>query len=172
MEPFDKNSLKRHRQQDRRMGREAFEIFKDYSEYSTIQGILYIFQPNQTTFGKIFWIAVVVFMFMLGAFWSVEAYNGWQDNPVITTVGTTAYPIKRIEFPAVTICGQGNNEEILAAGFLKMFSDFLSQKGVNLGISPIKGAKILMKSQFMVNKHLKNLIFYYNTLKRRTCCKI
>ena len=153
MKQFEKS--KRDRQRDHKMGKEAYDIVKDYSEYSTIQGILYIFQPNQTTFGKIFWIAVVIFMIVLGTFWSVEAYNSWQENPVITTVGTTAFPIKKIEFPAVTICGQGNNEEILAAGFLKMFSDYLSKKGVNLGISPIKGAKILIKNQFMVNIKLR-----------------
>jgi len=96
---------------------------------------------------------------------SVEAYNDWQDNPVITTVGTTAYPIQKIEFPAVTICGQGNNEEILAAGFLKMFSDYLSQKGVNLGISPIKGLRILIKSQISVNIDL--IIFSFFSLTHK-----
>jgi hypothetical protein len=70
MDQIEKNSLKKHRQQDRRIGKETFEIVKDYSEYSTIQGVLYIFQTNQTTFGKIFWISVVAFMFILGAFWS------------------------------------------------------------------------------------------------------
>ena len=94
MKQFEKS--KRDRQRDHKMGKEAYDIVKDYSEYSTIQGILYIFQPNQTTFGKIFWIAVVIFMIVLGTFWSVEAYNSWQENPVITTVGTTAFPIKKI----------------------------------------------------------------------------
>ena len=151
MDQFQKNSQKRHQQQDRRMGKETYDIVKDYSEYSTIQGIIYIFQTNQTTFGKIFWIAVVTFMVLLGTYWSVNAYNNWLDNPVITTVGTTAFAVKNIDFPAVTICSQGNNEDILSAGFQKMFSDFLKQKGVNLGISPIQGSKLIRKMMILVN---------------------
>ena len=94
-------------------------IIKDYSEYSTVQGIIYIFQDNQTTFGKIFWSSVVSLMILLGCYWSYLAYADWQDNPVMTTVKNTAYPVKNLSFPAVTICGQGNNEDILAAGRYK-----------------------------------------------------
>ena len=41
-----------------------------------------------------------------------KAYNDWQDNPVLTTVSTTAMPISEIEFPAITICGQGSVSEV------------------------------------------------------------
>jgi hypothetical protein len=36
----------------------SFDIIHDYSEYSTIQGLIYIFFNYQTLFGKIFWILV------------------------------------------------------------------------------------------------------------------
>ncbi len=77
MAPFNRNSQKRRNHQDLKMGREAYGIIKEYSEYSTIQGVIYIFQTNQSTFGKIFWIAVVIFMIMLGIYWSVKAYKAW-----------------------------------------------------------------------------------------------
>ena len=41
-----------------------------------------------------------------------KAYNNWQDNPVLTSVSTTAMPIAEIEFPAITICGQGSIAEV------------------------------------------------------------
>ena len=41
-----------------------------------------------------------------------KAYNDWQDNPVLTSVSTTAMPIAEIEFPAITICGQGSIAEV------------------------------------------------------------
>jgi hypothetical protein len=44
----------------------------------------------------------------LGIYWSVKAYKDWQDNLVLTTVKTTAYSIKNIDFPALTICGPGD----------------------------------------------------------------
>ena len=43
---------------------------------------------------------------------SKKAYNDWQDNPVLTSVSTTAMPIAEIAFPAITICGQGSIAEV------------------------------------------------------------
>ena len=75
---------------------EMFEVIRDYSEYSSIQGLIYIFQSNQTIIGKLFWVLVVVLMLMLGAYWSADAYNSWQDDPVLTTVTTTAFPVTQV----------------------------------------------------------------------------
>ena len=97
-------------------GKEMYNIVKDYSEYSTIQGVVYIFQTNQTQIGKFFWSLVIIAMLALGTYWSVSAYQDWQDNPVMTTIKTSALSIKEINFPAVTICGQGMNEDIVFAG--------------------------------------------------------
>ena len=41
-----------------------------------------------------------------------QAYNDWQDNPVLTTVQTTGMPISKIDFPAITICSQGTINEV------------------------------------------------------------
>ncbi len=65
-------------------------------EYSSIQGVIYIFQANQSLCGRLFWILVVILMLMLGSYWSADAYNSWQDNPVLTTVTTTAYPVTKV----------------------------------------------------------------------------
>ena len=42
-----------------------------------------------------------------------QAYVEWQDNPVLTSVQTTGLPISEIEFPAITICGQGSIYEVI-----------------------------------------------------------
>ena len=82
------------------MGRKELKqisnVVKDYSEYSSIQGLIYIFQSNQTIVGRLFWILVVILMLMLGSYWSVDAYNSWQENPVLTTIKTTAFPIIKV----------------------------------------------------------------------------
>jgi hypothetical protein len=97
-------------------GKEMYSTIKDYSEYSTIQGVIYIFQTNQTQIGKVFWSMVIIAMLALGTYWSVCAYQDWLNNPVITTIKTSALSIKEIDFPAVTICGQGMNADIVTAG--------------------------------------------------------
>ena len=124
------------------MSKKIFQIVKEYSESSSIQGLSYIFENKQTTCGKIFWTSVVVFMMLLGAYWSVVSYTDWQDKLVLTTVKTSAFPVKEIEFPAVTICGKGMNTDIFGAGFFKYFFKFLKQSGVPVGISPIKAATL------------------------------
>ena len=60
---------------------------------------------------------------------SLEMYIQWKENPTITTINTTAYPIKNVEFPAITICSQGSAKDILDAAMLKQFERFLKSKG-------------------------------------------
>ena len=42
----------------------------------------------------------------------LQAYETWQDNPVLTSLHTTGLPISEIDFPAITICGQGSIYEV------------------------------------------------------------
>ena len=54
----------------------------------------------------------------------------WQASPTITTINTTAYPIKRVEFPAITICSQGSAKNVMDAVILRQFELFLKAKGI------------------------------------------
>ncbi len=75
----------------------SYEIIVDYSEYSTIQGFIYIFFSYQTLFGRIFWIIVILAMLILGLYWCIKAYLDWQEKPVLTTITTTAYSVKQVK---------------------------------------------------------------------------
>ncbi len=35
-------------------------LYQEYSDYSTIAGLLYIFMPDQTLFGKLYWIIAIL----------------------------------------------------------------------------------------------------------------
>ena len=72
------------------------DIIKEYSEYSTIQGLIYLFFPYQTKLGKIFWTLVILLMLALGLYWCITAYMNWTNNPVLTTITTTAYSVKNV----------------------------------------------------------------------------
>ncbi len=74
----------------------GYDIFLDYTEYSTIQGLIYIFFAYQTNFGKIFWSAAVLLLFSLGIYWCTQAYHDWRTNPVLTTITTTALSINEV----------------------------------------------------------------------------
>ena len=44
-----------------------------------------------------------------------------QENPVITSVSTTALPIERVPFPAVTVCAQGLVQQIVSSAITDKF---------------------------------------------------
>ena len=143
-------TMTRKRQTSGAITHESYSIVQEYSEYSTVQGVVYIFQRHQTVCGKIFWTLVVFLMILLSIYWSSKAYSSWQDNPVITTVQTSAYPLKDLEYPAVTVCGQGSNDDVLTSGFFNLFFKYLRQKGVNMPISPLSAALIMKKKSLLV----------------------
>ena len=57
-----------------------FGMVQNYSEYSTIQGIVYIFQSGQSALGRIFWIMVVLVMLWLCGYmsWQVSTFKYLQ----------------------------------------------------------------------------------------------
>jgi len=51
-----------------------YSYVKEYSEYSTIAGFVYIFMDGQTIFGKLFWASTIVSMISLGMYWISVIY--------------------------------------------------------------------------------------------------
>jgi hypothetical protein len=78
------------------MYKSGYEVFLDYTEYSTMQGLIYIFASYQTRFGKFFWSAALVLLFSLGIYWCAQTYQDWRENPVLTTITTTAFSTNEV----------------------------------------------------------------------------
>ncbi len=76
---------------------EAKELFLQYAQDSTVQGLGYVFVPKQTIIGRLFWGLTVIFMFSLGVYWCQQAYLDWTDYPVLTTVTTTSYSVNEVK---------------------------------------------------------------------------
>ncbi len=87
------------------MSKRIFE-FK-FSKVSTTHGIYYSLEPGVTVFSNIFWIVAVIVLFAFSLYLTITAYVQWKEDPILTTVSTTGYPVNKLEFPAITICGQG-----------------------------------------------------------------
>ncbi len=52
-------------------------LYKEYSDYSTIAGLLYIFMPDQTLFGKLYWIIAILLVnnFYIFTFFAMHIHN-------------------------------------------------------------------------------------------------
>ena len=79
--------------------RPYFYTIKEYALSSTIHGIGYIFETNRLIFERLLWIIVLIVAVLIGTLLSIYTYKSWQDDPILTSVGTTGFPIEKIEFP-------------------------------------------------------------------------
>ncbi len=49
---------------------------------------------------------------------------------MLTSIRTTGLPISAIEYPAIVICGQGNNDAVVSAAFASFVKDWLIEKKI------------------------------------------
>lgn len=113
--------------------------------------MIYIFQKHQSGVGKLLWIVVVTFLTLLGAYWSKNAYQNWINNPVLTTIASSATSLSEIDFPAVIICGQVSFFHCVHQGLINIH---LTQKKVT--------QKLTLHLYF---------VFYLRLLHFTTICK-
>ena len=85
------------------------EVIHEYADVSTIHGIRYILNSGSHWLDRIVWLLAVLITSILAIFASASIYDSWKESPVLTTIGTSEKPIADLEFPAITICGSGNN---------------------------------------------------------------
>ena len=104
-------------------------LLQNYLQTSTVAGLHYAFQPNQTLAGRFLWLTAIIVFAFLGFWLSLENYNQWKNEPVVTTISSTGLPIEEVEFPSVVICSKGFHMEAFLA--VKWEEAFLS---VNLSI--------------------------------------
>ena len=133
---------------------------RELSEEISIQGLSYIFSATTRPLGKLFWLLSVLLMFGLGILWSLQMYNGWDDQQVLTTIRTIGRPIKGIEFPSVTFCSNSNNEIITNASMIRKFYQFIGEKyGYEAEVAPVIIAELINKQvrQFLKHKKYLNL---------------
>ena len=104
------------------------ETTLEYSEAATIHGIYYIFERGRCTLERILWIVIVTLALLFAIKLSITAYDNWKSNPVLTSVGTTGYPIEKVKYPSITICPQGSANDIVDAALFRQFDDYLKSK--------------------------------------------
>ena len=84
-------------------------------------------------------LAHIIFVDIISSIYSTyRTYKEWKDNPTITTVNTTAYPIKLIDYPAITICSQGASKDVMDVVLMRQFEDYLKSKKIKSGHASAK----------------------------------
>ena len=101
-----------------------------------------------------------------------KTYIEWQDNPTITTINTTSYSIKNIEFPSITICSQGAAKDVVDTVLLKQFETYLHSRGIkasNISTNPSNSTSKRQKRSATLISHTlsKAEVFHILTLLKR-----
>jgi hypothetical protein len=65
---FEEEERRDYNVEEKKTFNSCYEVIRDYSEYSTIQGLIYIFFKHQSLYGKIFWIITILCMLALGVY--------------------------------------------------------------------------------------------------------
>ena len=72
----------------------AQNTFFQFASITTINGISYIFEKRNKTYDRLIWLILVCFCAGSAIHMSYQAWTTWKLNPVLTTVGSTALPIR------------------------------------------------------------------------------
>jgi hypothetical protein len=144
--------------------REIRIILKEFASRSTIAGLHYAFEPNQSKLSNILWMILIIILTFFGVYTSVRNYEEWKAEPVLTTLASTGLPIAEIPFPSVVICSQGVDHEGYWAAFYKLIFENLNKTGsAKINLSPIRYQRVLaskvLQNVSTILTNLKNNFF-------------
>ena len=80
---------------------------QEFAKITTIHGVAYVFDRAIKSIDKLLWFLIVCFGASVAVYMSLDAWKTWKDAPVLTSVSSTGLPLRKIDFPAITICSQG-----------------------------------------------------------------
>ncbi len=81
----------------------ALEQIRRFYTESTIHGVQYL-APDRSLCTRILWLCLMVLAIILASLVVLSLLENWQQNPIVTTIETTNYPVQKIPFPAITVC--------------------------------------------------------------------
>ena len=104
------------------------KTLREYSEASSVHGVSYVFSKSLPLLDRLLWALLTLAALALAAYWSMTAYNNWQENLVTTSLKDAAKPVTSLPFPGVTICTSGLNMEDVAEELMKDFTNWKMEK--------------------------------------------
>lgn len=93
-------------------------LFRKFCSSSTIHGT-YFWSESRSPVAKTLWGLIVLFGIVSATFIINSSFEGWKDNPVITSVMQKS--IEEIPFPAITICPLDDTRFYLLVIFMSLW---------------------------------------------------
>ena len=136
--------------------------FTEYTSRSTIHGIGYIYDQKLGLLDRALWL-VIVTSCMSTAMWMINSsYNTWQNNQVITPLKTRTKPVSELEFPAVTICADGQHMGLVEK---VLYNNFIKWKEQNDNSNTLEDdLSTFMKEIYQITEEGTNILDILNTM--------
>ena len=147
------------------------KTLREYSEASSVHGVNYVFSKSLPLLDRLLWALLTLAALALAAYWSMTAYNNWQENLVTTSLKDAAKPVTSLPFPGVTICTSGLNMEAVAEELMKDLTNWKKERN-EINVDREKDKSLLeefMKLRFEIDDiSAKNIFNIFQHLQPST----
>jgi hypothetical protein len=110
------------------MNSSCVDTAEEFSQQSSIGGFAYIFSNLVVKADRFFWLIICTLFGCLAIFLTINTYQDWRENQVITTLSSTSKPVSDLKFPTVTFCSPGLHMDLVEKVVFKNFEDWASKK--------------------------------------------
>ena len=104
------------------------KVFREFTSNTTVHGLSYIGNKSLPVVDRLLWSIVVVVLGSCAACISYQILKEWQSNKVVTVLNDTELPINQLDFPAITICSEGFNMEVVEDVIEEEYKDWKKNK--------------------------------------------
>ena len=111
---------------------------EEYAAQSSIHGVGYIFDKKLGFVDRALWLVATLCAVTVAISMIISTYKNWQNDQVITTLKTTSKPVTDLEFPSVTICGNGLHMDLVEKVLYDNFNNWKSQEDPSISFGSIQ----------------------------------
>lgn len=102
----------------------------EYTSRSSIHGVNYTADQTIPAPDRILWLLLFLGSISLAVFMISKTVVDWQEDPTVTTLETMTEPVEGQVFPTVTICGSGQNMDLVEKVVYQKFLKWKSSKKI------------------------------------------
>ena len=103
-------------------------IVYEYLDNTTIHGFKYIINYKISFLEKIIWSLVIIAMCVTGIHLVINAFNDWDEKPVLTKIDSITYPLVNERFPSVTVCTNQIKRNINEWRYVEVASQMIEEE--------------------------------------------
>ena len=137
---------------------------EEFSKHTSIGGFAYIFSNLVVKVDRFFWLFICTLFGCFATFLTINTYQDWRENQVITTLSSTSKPVSELEFPTVTFCGAGLHIDLVQKMVYNYFHKWMGEKGYDQENITDEHFAIYMREQFQINDTNTNILDILDTM--------